>query len=140
MYCETQDLIDRFSERELIQLTDFDSVDEIGQLVIDKAIADVDSKIDGFLRLRYNLPLLYVPQELIAAACDMTRYQLHREAAESAVTEHYKSAISYLKDLATGRAVLPAGVNDITIPVIHTALPKVSASPPIFSDQFLSRM
>jgi phage gp36-like protein len=87
MYCTEQDLIDRFGERELIQLTDFDMIDEIGQISIDQAIADIDGKIDGFLRSRYALPLVYVPQELIAVACDLTRYQLHRESADPAVTE-----------------------------------------------------
>jgi phage gp36-like protein len=140
-YCTPQDLIDRFGEQELIQLTDLNRTRQIGQVVLNQAMVDADSEIDSFLRLRYSLPLLTIPTELIAIACDITRYRLMREGATEAVAKRYELAVSFLKNLSSGKAVLPREVNaQSTSSENQLCAPKLSASQMLFSDQFLSRL
>ena len=141
MYCGLQDLIDRFGELELVQLTDFDGYQSVNTVILDQSIADAESEINSYLRQRYALTLFINPPELVAIACDITRFRLMRDGASDAVTKRYELAVSFLKNLSSGKAVLPIEVTDITLPTTtRAALPKVSATDAVFSDQFLSRL
>ncbi len=140
MYCIEQDLIDRFGEEELIQITDLDHTQMIGQTILNQAIADAESEINSYLRLRYALPLLVIPPELVSVACDITRYRLMRDGASDAVTKRYELAVSFLKNLSIGRAVLPKEVNDTTTTSVHVSLPKVTAVTPFFTESLLAKM
>ncbi len=105
-YCTLTDLTDVFGEDEILQLTDRDgdTVPDAGYIVA--VLADVDAEIDGYLRVRYALPLSAIPNRLRALACDMARYRCYPLAAPEAVRQRYEDARSYLKDLAAGRAQL----------------------------------
>lgn len=141
MYCTQQDLIDRFSERELIALTDFiDFSGAIEQTVLDKAILDAENEINGYLRLRYVLPLQYEPPELIAPACDITRYRLHRDGCPEEIATRYKLAVAYLRDLASGKALLPSDINGTAEIGSRVSLPKITAPQAFFTDELLGKM
>ncbi len=101
-YCTQQDLIDRYGETELIQLTDHDSVGEIDSDVLDRAIADSDGEIDGYLKPRFGAPLATVPKVLVRIACDITRYYLYDDQATEHVAQRYKDAVAFLKGVAKG--------------------------------------
>ncbi len=105
-YCTLTDLTDVFGEAEVRQLTDRDGDDLPDAGYIAAVLADVDAEIDGYLRVRYALPLSAVPNRLRALACDMVRYRCYPLAAPEAVRQRYEDARSYLKDLAAGRAQL----------------------------------
>lgn len=139
MYCTTQDLLNRVGERELTHLTDFTFTGTIGQTVIDQAILDASNEIDGYLRLRYTLPLLYAPSELIAIACDIVRYRLHRDGGLEEIATRYKLAVAHLKDLSVGKAVLPSDVNT-AVNNVYTAVPKVISPLPFFTESLLAKM
>jgi len=52
-YCTLQDLRDRYGDDEIIQLTDRANIGTIDQTVVDRAIADADGEIDGFVGPRW---------------------------------------------------------------------------------------
>jgi phage gp36-like protein len=106
-YCTQQNLVDRFGEPELIQLTDRTNAGVVDTTVLGQAIADADAEIDSYLRARYPLPLLSVPAGLTRVACDIARYEMYDVAAPELVEKRFEQAIQFLKDIATGRAVLP---------------------------------
>lgn len=112
-YAVKQDLIDRFGERELVQLTDRankppSTVDDV---VVGRALGDADGTIDGYVGKQYDLPLTVVPPILTKIAADLARYYLHGEAAgeDSKVTRDYQAAISWLKDVAKGLIAIDDG-------------------------------
>jgi phage gp36-like protein len=139
-YCTTQDLVNRFGELEIIQLSDFDGLNAINQSIVDQAIADSDGEINSALRARYKLPLLVIPPELLAISCDIVRYRLMRDDVIDAAKDRYNRAVIFLRDLANGKAVLPVEVNDIAEITVKTSLPKVTSSAATFSDSLLNRM
>lgn len=107
MYCTTQNIIDRFGEDELIQLTD--EADSTGQFSnsinatqVQRAIEDSTATIDSYLASRYPLPLVNVPPVLERFACDLARYFLHDRSPLEEVTHRYKEAIRYLEKVAKG--------------------------------------
>lgn len=70
------------------------------------AIADAVAEAEGYLAGRYVLPLPDVPPVLTGKLCDIVRYRLWREEASDEVRQRYRDAVSWLKDLSAGRAVL----------------------------------
>ena len=104
-YISTQQLIDRFSELELIQLTG--GTDAIVADVLNSAIADSDAEIDDYLRERYPLPLLSVSASIERLAADITRFYLYADAVTPIVEMRYTNALALLKAIASGRVSLP---------------------------------
>ena len=106
-YCNTQALINRFGETELIRLTEStdtngDYTNAIDQTQIDSAIADASATIDSYLAGRYPLPLVQIPPVLDRFACDIARYFLHDRSPLEEVTNRYKEAIRFLEKVASG--------------------------------------
>tara|TARA_R110001592_G_scaffold104697_1_gene294545 strand:- start:50780 stop:51199 length:420 start_codon:yes stop_codon:yes gene_type:complete len=121
-YCTQADLEARFGAQEILELTDrnADNVADAG--VLENAIADAGAVIDTFVAKRYDLPLAEVPPALVKTACDIARYNLHGDLPTTTVAENFKYAMTFLRDIAAGKAVLdiagtePAGAeNEILI-------------------------
>ncbi|MHB1183393.1 MAG: gp436 family protein [Desulfobulbia bacterium] len=102
MYGSKQDMIDRYGEEELIQLTDRVDAGIIDDTVLDQARADADAEIDGYLAGRYQLPLAEVPPSLVRVACEITRYHLYDDAVTDNVKDRYDNAVRFLRALAKG--------------------------------------
>ena len=102
LYCTRDDLIERFGESELIQLTDEQNTGALNAATVDKAIADASNQIDSYLIGRYQLPLTEVPEFVNTYACDMARYLLWDDGALEQVTIRYRTAIKYWRDISTG--------------------------------------
>lgn len=105
-YCTKQNLIDRFGEEELIQLTDRENLGAIDDSVLDAALADADEEIDGKLAVRYRLPLATVPPRLVRMACDIARHSLYADNPTATVVDRYNSALDYLRAVAAGKEQL----------------------------------
>lgn len=101
-YITQAELIDRFGEDVLKQLADRDGDNAIDQDVIDRAIADANAVIDGYLKVRYTLPLASVPPLLKPIAADLVFYQLHAHGAPEEARNRQKAAIRQLEGLAKG--------------------------------------
>lgn len=105
-YATQQDLIDRFGERELIELTDRGTpqTDAIVTSVVDAALADADEIINSYVATRYELPFATAPTALTRAATDLARYYLYDNRPTEAAKHGYDEAIRFLKDISAGRA------------------------------------
>lgn len=101
-YCTQQDLITRYGEKELIQLTDKENIGQLDPDVITSAIADADSLIDGYLGGRYGLPIQPVPRSLARIACEVCRYYLYENLAPDEVKDRYNEAVKTLKAISKG--------------------------------------
>lgn len=105
-YCTKQDLIDRFGERELIQLTDRATppASVIDDTVVARAIADATALADGYIGKAYSLPLATVPEVLTKLTADVARYYLHFKGVDkdSPIQRAYDQALSYFRDVAKG--------------------------------------
>jgi phage gp36-like protein len=107
-YCTKQNLIDRFDEAELIQLTD-GPLGTIDDDVINAAIADADAEINSYLTA-YDLPLAVVPVNFLRIAADIARYYLYEDQPTETVTKRYDDAIKYLMMIAKGTIILDTGI------------------------------
>ena len=106
-YATLNDLVARFGQEELIQLTDRQGLGVIDGNAVQAALVDADALIESYLAQRYALPVSPVPQLLKRIAADTARFLLHGNAATEAVRAAYKDALKVLSDLSDGPAVLP---------------------------------
>lgn len=113
LYCTTDDLITRFGETEIIQLTSKESpIDAINYDVLNLAISDASAEIDGYLA-RFSLPLVSVPKTLTRICCDIARYFLYDDSTlteDHPVDKRYKAVIKFLEQVSKGTISL--GVDD----------------------------
>jgi len=105
-YATQQDLVARFGERELIQLTDRSGSGAIDSAVLDAAIADASEEIDTFVGARYSLPLATTPQIIVRWCADIARYRLFDNDVPEAVQKRYDAARSALRMLVEGKTTL----------------------------------
>ena len=103
-YATLQLLTDRYGARMLVSLTDRGDIatNEIDADVIDRALADADAMIDGYLAARYALPLAEVPALLVDLAQAIAIWKLHVAAADPKIEADYKDARATLKDIGSG--------------------------------------
>ncbi len=104
-YATVEDMIARFGEREMIQLTS-PGATEVDLVVMDQAINDAGSLIDTYLTSRYQLPLSSVPTVLRRTCCSVARYYLYNDKTTEAVEVAHKDAIKYLSEVAKGTVQL----------------------------------
>lgn len=107
-YATFDDLIDRFTEAELIMLTDPSGAGEVYMPPIERALSDAAAEINSALRGRYALPMSPVDPLLAAIACDIARLALHADRPTEAVKENAKVARELLSAIAAGKRVLAA--------------------------------
>lgn len=105
-YATQTDLVDRFGEAELAQLSDRAAGVVLDTTVINRALADADAEIDTYLATRYALPLASVPAVLPRLAADIARYRLFDDRVTEAVRTRYQDAVGLLKRLASGDVLL----------------------------------
>jgi phage gp36-like protein len=101
-YTTLQELVDRYGEERLVQLTDRSMAEVIDQAVLLRAIADADAEIDGYLAARYRLPLASVPPVLTRIAPDIVFYRLHSDEAPEEVRTRYEDARRLLEGISRG--------------------------------------
>lgn len=109
-YCTKADLIDRYGEQLLIDLTDRGAVatGAIDDDVVDRAIAEADALIDGYCAGRYVLPFATVPVQIGPLSRQIAIYTLHVYEPNEKITADYKEAIRQLQQIASGTLKLNA--------------------------------
>lgn len=136
-YCTKQDLIDRFSERELIQLTDRTNTPAttIDDTVVARAIADASALADGYLAKVYTLPLVEPPTVLTKLVADVARFFLHGRGVEkdSPIRAAYSDAVAYFRDVSRGLIQLVEPDTGTAPPAPGGGQVRVSAPEKIFS-------
>jgi phage gp36-like protein len=105
MYATQQAMIDRYGERELINLTDRAEpfTRAIVETVLARAIASANAEVDASLRGRYTVPVTPAPELLVDIACDLARWRLYADAATETIQSRAKSARDQLDRLAKGQ-------------------------------------
>jgi len=132
MYCTQQNLIDRFGQLEIIQLTDRSTppAGTINATVLNQAIGDADAEINSYLT-GYTLPLAVIPANLVRIACDITRYYLYEDRVIEQVQTRYNDAIKYLVQVAKG--VIKLGPDTAgTVAEVASDSAQFSSSPSVF--------
>jgi len=135
-YCTKQDLIDRFGETELIQLTDRPDPETgavtgaIVDAVLNPAIQDAKDEINGWLAGRYQLPLATVPEVLRRIGCDIARYYLYEQTVTDQVRKRYEDAVKFLACL--GKGTISLGVDLEGQAGSDRPLPEMQSAPGVF--------
>lgn len=112
-YATQQQMIDRYGSSALVMLTDRAEIATgvIDAAMIDRALADADATIDGYLGTRYALPLTIVPPQLPPIAQALAWWSLHLTEPDAKTRTDFEAALRMLKDIAAGTLRLPiAGV------------------------------
>jgi len=116
-YSSQEDLIERFGESMLIDLTDL-SMPATGQIdaaKIARALEDTDATIDGYLSGRYVLPLSQTPPMLRDLSLSIAIYKLHRDTSSDKIQKDYNDALKTLVLVSNGTVRLDvAGVQATT--------------------------
>lgn len=135
-YATQTDLLNQLTQAELIQLTDDAGSGSVDTAKVDAAIAAASATIDAYAGGRYSLPLQ--TSEKIKQLCvDLSIYELEkrRRRVREATQAARDAALSFLRDLSAGRAVLdqPAGASAQA----SAAAVKRTEQPRVFSDEDL---
>jgi phage gp36-like protein len=102
MYATRQDLEARFGTNEVANLEAMQTVTG----ALEEALQDATEEIDGYVAVKYALPLPSIPTTLKRVACNIARYRLYFQRPTEEVDKRYESEVEYLKSLASGKAVL----------------------------------
>lgn len=121
-YATVADMVTRFTEVEMIQLTDRENTGLVDEVAVGRALDDAQATADSFLGLVYQMPLQgcakpltvpggeveYVaPPVLTRMVCDLARYYLMPDLDEKhAASLRYTAAMADLKAVSTGKAQL----------------------------------
>lgn len=110
VYATIEDLVQRFGETQLIQLTDRSTppADAIGTAVAQQALDDAANLIDGYVAAKYALPLATVPPLLNQLACDLARFNLYTDQAPDQVATRNTAAIATLRRISEGAVKIDA--------------------------------
>ncbi|GGB55079.1 hypothetical protein GCM10011316_28960 [Roseibium aquae] len=111
-YAVLEDLIDRFGEDELFQLTDRTNrpASTIDTGIVAAHLSDAENLADSYLAKRYRLPLDPVPEVLTRIVCDIARATLHGRTMDKddPVAKAKEDAVAWLKDVVKGLVQLEA--------------------------------
>jgi phage gp36-like protein len=135
-YAVQADLVERFGELEMVQLTDRQGLGIIDADVLDRALQDADAEINGYIGSRVTLPLTSVPKILVGYACDIARYKLYADDPIENVRNRYKDAIRFLELVGQGK--LSLGVTTENEPVATAGGVKASTPCSVFNDSSLA--
>ncbi len=109
-YVTLSDLIARYGEPLLVTLTDRGEL-ALGNIetgTVDRAIADTDAVIDGYLATRYALPLSASQPLLTDVAAAVAIWKLHVYAPDPKIEADYKAAVATLREISSGTIRLSA--------------------------------
>lgn len=124
-YASRADLEDRYAQdiaqRELV----------LPVLGVDNALADADAEIDGYVGVRYQVPLSPVPASILRIACVIARYRLLGDAATEVARRDYEDARGFLRDVAAGRSQLEGAAGLAGATTAQTV--QVVSSPRLFA-------
>ncbi|MGC1192665.1 MAG: DUF1320 domain-containing protein [Candidatus Binatus sp.] len=109
-YATAQDMINRYPNRDLVQLTNEDpTATTINDTPITQALADASAEIDGYLEGRFSLPLTDPPAVLNRLTTDIAMYRMQSlrplHDLEDA-RQRYEDAVAMLAKVAAGDLTL----------------------------------
>jgi phage gp36-like protein len=135
-YASIDDLIARFGEDELIQSTGTrlsNNARVLDEEKVTRALNDADALINTYLQKRYVIPVVPVPDLLIAIASNLARYYLRTRSENSGkisetVKDRFDEAMRQLCELRDGKILLtdvPTNANESGSRVLTNKGPQV---------------
>lgn len=107
-YCTVADLVARFGETELAQLTDLEDRETVNEATVQAAITDASGEIDSYLAGRYALPITDAMPDMLRAGCmDLARYRLYDDHPPEVVKDRRTAFVTWLNRVAIGHVQLP---------------------------------
>lgn len=109
-YATPEELVSLFGLREITELSNHGDGCDLDRAAIERAIEYAESEVNSYIGVRYPAPLKSpVPQIVMMVVGDIVRYRLTSGdiTEKDPITERYKRAIAWLKDVAAGIAELP---------------------------------
>ncbi len=125
IYATAQDMINRYPNRDLVQLTNEDPTQTtINETPLSQATCDASAEIDTYLEGRFALPLSDPPAVLNRLACDIAMYRLQalrplHDLADA--RRRYDDAIAMLTRVAAGELTLGLAPDNAEPPVAGAA-------------------
>lgn len=103
-YCTQNDLLERVTEDDLVQLTDDQDQGVVDVSVVARAIADADAEIDGYCGTRYDVPFSPVPVMIRKLSVDIAIHNLfaRRRRVSEVVKQAYDVSVKFLEKVSKG--------------------------------------
>lgn len=136
-YASLTDLIERAGEQELLDVADRDNDGTVDPDVVEAALVHADNIANGFLAVRYRLPLAVVPDLLRTWCVAIARYYLHRDTAPDNVVRDRKDANGALEKMARGTIDLPVGEGEPEPTAGNSGRVSVVGPDPVFTRENL---
>jgi phage gp36-like protein len=117
-YASATDMITRYPNRDLVQLTNEDPAQTtVNTAALDQALTDASAEIDGYLQSRFTLPLTDPPAVLPRLACDIAMYRMQslrplHDVADA--RKRYEDAVELLVRVARGQVTLGLAADNTT--------------------------
>lgn len=106
-YCTVADLVARFGETEIAQLTDLEDRELVNEETVQAAITDAGGEIDSYIGGRYALPITDAVPDMLRAGCmDLARYRLYDDHPPEVVKERRANFVTWLNRVAMGHVQL----------------------------------
>lgn len=100
MYATHDDLVNRFGA---LAVAELESMHNDGLLAVANALSDASEKMNSYLSVRYNVPIVNT-EHLKLVCADIARYLLFMNEPTDEVEARYREAIVWLKDVAANKA------------------------------------
>ncbi|MPM49962.1 hypothetical protein SDC9_96696 [bioreactor metagenome] len=123
-YCTKQDVRDMLKDDALNAIIGDAYIEDAEEReakigpIIDRAIADADGEIDGYLAKRYAVPIAPTPQVITKFSKDIAVYNLYsrhgidESSEEKNYLNRYNAAIKFLTLVAEGKVSIGAQTDD----------------------------
>ncbi|MCE1272215.1 MAG: DUF1320 domain-containing protein [Acinetobacter sp.] len=112
-YLTRDELIGRFGETEIVILErNIAKTDGANPPTSEQAISDAVEMVNGYIAVQYPLPLPVTTEPVKRAVAVVVRYYLYKDKPTEIVRLDYEDVMSWLKNIATGKAVLNFPVQD----------------------------
>ena len=135
-YATAQDVINRYPNRDLVQLTNEDpAATTVNTAPIAQALADASAEIDGYIEGRFTLPLADPPAVLNRLTTDIAMYRLQTlrplHDLEDA-RKRYEDAVAMLTKVAAGELTLGLSADGREPPVATGTVEAVQGPDRVF--------
>ena len=112
-YLTRDELIGRFGETEIVRLErNIAKTDGANPPTSEQAISDAVEMVNGYIAVQYPLPLPVTTEPVKRAVAVVARYYLYKDKPTEIVRLDYEDVMSWLKNIATGKAVLNFPLHD----------------------------
>jgi phage gp36-like protein len=136
-YAVAQDMINRYPNRDLVQLTNEDpTATTVNDTPITQALEDASAEIDGYIEGRFALPLTDPPAVLNRLATDIAMYRLQslrplHDLADA--RKRYEDALAVLTRVADGELTLGLSADNMEPPLAAETVETVKSPGRIFN-------